>query len=233
MPEFDDSKNISRGISDEGVECSTAALHGPYSRGRARTCDHPPFRRCNPNLHHRPNLNSTGAEAPILLAPERGPKGPLFHACPPSGSFRADPLSGSFTADTVLPQGFTPSVHIETLAGERAKRDRLEAVRLRQPCNSGRRPQILADPGIPAVQHLGRARQPRSVAALVRSNSSLHHRRNLVNLNSSLSAARAFQQTARPALQLGRSQGTLVTVGGSNPGLYLPGTPRSCRELHH
>ena len=37
---------------------------------------------------------------------------------------------------------------------------------------------------------------------------------------------------AGPALQLRRSQGTLITVGGSNPVLLI-GTPRSCRELHH
>jgi hypothetical protein len=43
-----------------------------------------------------------------------------------------------------------------------------------------------------------------------------------------VAAARAIP----PAPHLGCSQGTGITVEGSNPGLES-GTPRSCRELHH
>jgi hypothetical protein len=48
-------------------------------------------------------------------------------------------------------------------------------------------------------------------------------RRSTIAFNSLLSlsvrAARAFFCFLTPALLLGRSQGTLITVGGSNPGL--------------
>lgn len=56
-------------------------------------------------------------------------------------------------------------VREKTLAGERARRESTRGRLLRQSCASGRRPQILADPDIPAAQHLGMARQPCFVAA--------------------------------------------------------------------
>jgi hypothetical protein len=100
---------------------------------------------------------------------------------------------------------------------------------LRQPCASGRRPQILADPGVAADQHLGRVRNPASSRRFERSNSSLSPPAK-VTLHARRARAPAPHERRRPCT--GNSQGTWNTVEGSNPGLGT-GTPRSCRELHH
>jgi hypothetical protein len=99
----------------------------------------------------------------------------------------------------------------------------------RQPCASGRRPQILADPGVAAGQHLGRVRHPASSRRLERSNSSLSPPAK-VTLHAKRARAPAPHEHYTTCMD--NSQGTGNTVEGSNPGLET-GTPRSCRELHH
>ena len=119
---------------------------GANSRGRIRTCDHPLHRRSNPHLHHRPKPQ--GLKPRFKSSAYPALKDPLFHS------------STDIQVITNIQVHHECSTHRETSAGERTKRESTRGWFLRQPCASGIRPQILADPGVTVDQHLGRVRLP-------------------------------------------------------------------------